>query len=114
MKGFRQKSLSVSSQSDGRQEHTQDYEKLFRQLWTVVQPFVHATETLFDDQEFGDSNNEKMFPGKKSPGYGKEFAVFRARRQLTFQNFEEFKDVADEIREKKIAHNNTIDKRGMR
>lgn len=114
MTGFRQKRLFTERQNDGHQEHTPDFERLLRKLWTAVQPFVDATDTLFDDQEFGDSNHEKMFPGKKSPGYGKEFAVFRARRQLTFQDLAEFKDIADEIRKNKIAHDNTVDKRGMR
>lgn len=89
----------------------EEWKQLFMELWTACQGIVDATDSLKADFEWAEKHPEPMYPVGKA-GQGAEFAVFRARRRLSYQDFLDFREVVDEIKSRKIPHNNQVDRRG--
>jgi hypothetical protein len=92
----------------------EEWKRLFMKLWTASQGIVDATDSLFEDKEWGDENPHKMYTGKGKEGPGEQFAIFQARRRLSYDDFSVFRTVVDQIRKLKIPYNNLVDRRGMK
>lgn len=89
----------------------EEWKQLFMELWTACQGIVDATDSLEDDFKWAEKHPDKMHIVGKA-GQGAEFAVFRARRRLSYQDFLVFREAVDEIKSRKIPHNNQVDRRG--
>lgn len=89
-------------------------EELFHKLWVACQGMVDCVDSLDEDRKFGDKSEQSAYPTTKKSGLGKEFAVFNARRKLSFQDLEAFKAVVDEIVSLGYNPEGLLDKRKMK
>jgi hypothetical protein len=75
-----------------------DYEKLFKKLWNSVHGIGDACLHLKKDATWGDEHPDQIYVSKNSPGQGAEFALYRARRWMDFDDLMEFKKCYDDLK----------------
>lgn len=114
--GFRAAATTQQAnvQSKPQQLAQNDYKELFMELWTAVQGLVDAVSTLGEDMEWAKTREEELYPNDSPDAMAKDFALYRARRRITYDILHQFEEVSSKLRKDKIPHNNTVDRRGMR